>query len=153
LLLLKISIIVPFRDRDAHLNIFLLHMHRLLTKQQIDYGIYLIEPIKGITFNRGLLMNIGFIESLKDSQNYWKCFIFHDVDLIPEDERNIYSCPQMPRHMSIDVSTLNYRLLYEELFGGVTAFTREQYVKCNGFSNLFFGWGGEGDLFCIFIFN
>ncbi len=38
----------------------------------------------------------------------WECFIFHDVDLIPEDDRNIYSCPPEPRHMSVAVNTLNY---------------------------------------------
>jgi GT2 family glycosyltransferase len=37
------------------------------------------------------------------------------------------------------------RLPYEKIFGGVTEFRREQFEKINGFSNLFFGWGGEDD--------
>ncbi len=53
-------------------------------------------------------MNIGFLESLRLSASKWDCFIFHDVDLIPEDERNIYSCPELPRHMSSAVSTFDY---------------------------------------------
>ncbi len=105
----KVAIIVPYRNRETNLKIFLRHMHPFLIKQQLDYGIYLIEPIQNITFNRGLLMNIGFLESLRLSSNKWDCFIFHDVDLIPEDERNIYSCPQLPRHMSSAVSTFNYK--------------------------------------------
>lgn len=28
---------------------------------------------------------------------------------------------------------------------GISAMTREQYVKMNGFSNDFWGWGGEDD--------
>ena len=42
----------------------------------------------------------------------WQCFIFHDVDLIPEDDRNIYSCPPEPRHMSVAVNTMNYQFSF-----------------------------------------
>ena len=58
-----------------------------------------------------MLMNIGFAESLKD-KNY-TCFIFHDVDLLPEHDHNIYSCNlQSPRHMSAAVDKFKYKLPY-----------------------------------------
>jgi hypothetical protein len=54
-----------------------------------------------------MLMNVGFVEALK-LYNY-DCFIFHDVDLLPEDDRNLYTCPEQPRHMSVAVDVLKYK--------------------------------------------
>lgn len=140
----RVAIVVPYRDRLENLELFLAHMHPFLSKQQLEYGIYITEPVKKITFNRGLLMNIGYKEALKDSKK-WDCFVFHDVDLLPEDERNIYSCPETPRHMSSAVSTLKYKIPYDAIFGGVTSFLTEHFRKINGFSNMYFGWGAEDD--------
>lgn len=36
-------------------------------------------------------------------------------------------------------------LPYSEFFGGVSGLTVEQFRKINGFSNAFWGWGGEDD--------
>ena len=149
----RVAIIVPYRNREHNLVMFLRHMHPFLNKQQIDYGIFLVEPLEKLTFNRGLLLNIGFLESRKLNDDRWDCFIFHDVDLIPEDERNIYSCPyENPRHMSSAVNTFNYLLPYENIFGGVTSLTKEQMLKVNGYSNLYFGWGAEVR-YSIYFFN
>lgn len=105
----KVAIIIPYRNRENNLKLFLKHIHPFLNKQQLDYAIYLIEPLEKLEFNRGLLMNIGFLEARKMSEDYWECFIFHDIDLLPEDERNLYTCSDMPRHMSAAVSTFKYK--------------------------------------------
>ena len=52
-------------------------------------------------FNRGMMFNIGYTVAMNLTKNYWQCFIFHDVDLLPEDDRNLYTCPNNPRHMSV----------------------------------------------------
>ena len=44
-------------------------------------------------------------------------------------------------------STFRYNLPYTGLFGGAIALTSEQFKKVNGFSNVFYGWGGEDDDF------
>ena len=38
-----------------------------------------------------------------------------------------------------------YRLPYDDIFGGVSAMTVDQFRQVNGFSNKFWGWGGEDD--------
>ncbi len=73
-----VAVLVPFRDRREHLNDFLLNMHPVFARQELAYGIYLIEPIEGIVFNRGLLFNAGFLESNKDFPS-WRCHAYHDV--------------------------------------------------------------------------
>jgi len=54
-----------------------------------------------------MLMNIGFVEALR--RRRWDCFIFHDVDLLPENDHNLYTCPTLPRHMSVAVDSMAYR--------------------------------------------
>ncbi|XP_053611194.1 beta-1,4-N-acetylgalactosaminyltransferase bre-4-like [Plodia interpunctella] len=141
----KVAIIVPFRDRKKHLAIFLNHMHPFLMKQRIEYGIFIIEQEGYSEFNRAKLMNVGYVESQKEKAGGWQCFVFHDIDLLPLDLRNIYSCPRQPRHMSASIDKLKFQLPYEDLFGGVSALTKEQFWAVNGFSNKYWGWGGEDD--------
>ena len=59
------------------------HVHILL-----EYSIYVIEQSGGAQFNRAMLLNIGAKEAL--NQSNYDCFMFHDVDLLPEDDRVIY---------------------------------------------------------------
>ncbi|XP_037079933.1 beta-1,4-N-acetylgalactosaminyltransferase bre-4-like [Pollicipes pollicipes] len=139
----RVAIIVPYRDREEHLRMFLYHMHPVLQRQQLDYGIFVVEQAGSDAFNRASLLNAGAMESLK--QHDFQCFVFHDVDLLMEDDRNLYTCPQQPRHMSVAVDSMHYKLAYPQLFGGVSAVNREQFELVNGFSNQYWGWGGEDD--------
>ena len=66
--------------------------------------------------------------------------IFHDVDLIPLDLRNIYGCSmEGPRHLSANLQQFRYLLPYENLFGGVVAISSTLFESVNGFSNEYFG--------------
>lgn len=139
----KVAIVVPYRGRGEHLLLFLQHIHPFLRRQQLDYTIFLVEQDGNGPFNRATLMNVGYNEALKIRP--FDCFIFHDVDLLPEDDRNLYNCPLQPRHMSVAVDVLNYKLPYPAIFGGVSAISTEHFKLLNGFSNSFWGWGGEDD--------
>ncbi len=58
-------------------------------------------------FNKALLMNAGFHEY---SQHFEAdCVVFHDVDMIPEDYRNFYTCHNSPRHLGAYVNKYHYR--------------------------------------------
>ncbi|KRY08887.1 Beta-1,4-N-acetylgalactosaminyltransferase bre-4 [Trichinella patagoniensis] len=142
-----VAIIIPYRDRERHLRTLLLNLHSFLIRQQLYYKIFIIEQVKRQTFNRGKLMNVGFLEAMRLYN--WTCFVFHDVDLLPENDLNSYSCLDTPRHLSVAVDKFNYRLPYASIFGGVTALTAEQFRRINGFSNEYWGWGGEDDDFYI----
>ncbi|XP_076387031.1 beta-1,4-N-acetylgalactosaminyltransferase bre-4 [Megachile rotundata] len=139
----RVAIIVPFRDRPQHLQALLYNLHPMLLRQQIDYQIFIVEQKGSEAFNRAMLMNVGYVEALKERP--FDCFIFHDVDLLPEDDRNLYTCPEQPRHMSVAVDKFKYRLPYADLFGGVSAMSRDHFRLVNGFSNVYWGWGGEDD--------
>jgi hypothetical protein len=42
----KVAIIIPYRDREEHLRIFLHNFHPILQRQQLDYGIYIVEEVQ-----------------------------------------------------------------------------------------------------------
>jgi len=103
----KIAIIIPYRDRLKNLQLFLLNMPLFLQRQNCEFVIYLIEPIKGLKFSRSLLSNIGYLEALKSKHN-WNCFFFHDVDMLPQSNLNIYKCDNdVPVHYSVVINFPN----------------------------------------------
>lgn len=123
----KVAIIVPHRERELHLRQFLKNIHPVLRRQQRHYGIYVVHQSGTDTFNKAKLLNIGFIEALKDDS--YDCFIFHDVDLVAEDDRNLYQCADVPKHLAVGIDKWGYQLPYNALFGGVIAMKREHFEK------------------------
>uniref|UniRef100_A0A8C8DL15 DP-Gal:betaGlcNAc beta 1,4- galactosyltransferase, polypeptide 1, like n=1 Tax=Oryzias sinensis TaxID=183150 RepID=A0A8C8DL15_9TELE len=97
----KVAIIIPFRNRDEHLKYWLYYLHPILQRQQLDYGVYVINQDGDVTFNRAKLLNVGYTEALKEYD--YDCFVFSDVDLIPMDDRNTYKCFSQPRHLSVSM--------------------------------------------------
>lgn len=133
---MKPLVIVPYRDRADHLRIFAPAIKKVLP----DCSILVVEQFNKRPFNRGALLNIGFLES----QNHYDYFIFHDVDMIPV--KADYSYPIAPTHIATMCSQFNFRMPYANYFGGVNIFTAEQFKAVNGFVNTLKGWGGEDDI-------
>ena len=57
-------------------------------------------------FNRGMLSNIGFVECEQDM--HYDCLVIHDVDVLPEDDRNFCVCRSNRIHMSTLVEQFGY---------------------------------------------
>lgn len=128
---MSFSIIVPYRDRERHLSVFIPHMRSRFKNAEI----LIIEQADKEPFNRAKLLNIGFLNSDADY------FAMHDVDMLPV--KADYSYPVNPTHIATKVSQFRYKMPFPEYFGGVTLFNRNDFLKLNGYSNEFFGWGGE----------
>ncbi len=42
----KVAIIIPFRNRGEHLKYWLHYLHPILQRQQLDYGIYVLQQVQ-----------------------------------------------------------------------------------------------------------
>jgi len=136
----RIAILIPYRNREENLNNFLIYMHYYLQKQQKAYKIFVIEQSDGTSlFNKGRLYNIGFRHIIENEKEWeFNCIFLHDIDLLPVNFDLDYSCSDMPKHLSINVTRLSDNSKsphYRFLTGGVLALRPEHYIKTNGYSN------------------
>jgi hypothetical protein len=101
----RLLLVIPYKNRLNNLNYFLYHMHALLQRQELAYKIVVVEQSNDELFNKGVLMNGALLEMLGLRERVWgknlsdalsvadfeslpfDCVTFHDVDLLPEDDR------------------------------------------------------------------
>jgi hypothetical protein len=137
----KLGIIVPHRNRKEYLRIFVKHMEKYLSEKKIDYVIIVVTQDNDKQFNRGTLLNIGYLYAKSSGCDY---IVFHDVDMLPIDVD--YSYSDKPLHLATDFifeEGETKREVFHEYFGGVTLFPIEDFKKINGYSNKYWGWGYE----------
>jgi hypothetical protein len=133
----KLCVVVPFRDRYAHLQPFLDAIVPALNKKEIDFKIVIVEQTFTKQFNRGMMKNIGYL--YQDADYY----CFHDIDMLPIESD--YSYCEYPTHLAEKVEQFNWQLPYPDFFGGVVMFTKEDFETIQGYSNDYWGWGAEDD--------
>ena len=140
---MKLGVCVPYRNREEHMNIFVPHVSKFLEERGIEHTIYLAHQCDDKLFNRGLMKNIAAKHAFDDGCDY---IVWHDIDMVPEDESCDYSFPKdNPQHIAVRISQSDYQLKYEEYFGGAVVFSKEQVEKTNGYSNGYWDWGMEDD--------
>ena len=136
----KLGIIVPYRDREEQLKTFIAAIKDYI--QNIDYQIIVVDQQCDNDFNRGKLLNIGFLKAMRLGCDY---VVFHDVDMLPVKVDYSYSPKVLHLVNDLRVPEGFKRTHFDEYFGGVTLFPVELFKAVNGYSNEFWGWGFEDD--------
>lgn len=144
----KFSILIPYRDnayqnRSEQLKTLIPYLEEKLSKHTNDFKIIVIEQSNDDKkFNRGALLNIGHLIAKEFNSKY---IIFHDVDLLPDDDILKYylTYPESPIHIGNKITKYSYDLF----IGAVFSVSINDNKKINGFSNCFWGWGGEDDAY------
>lgn len=139
----KLALIVPYRHREEHLKQFIPYMTDYLTKQNIDFEIIVVEQSDDLPFNRAKLMNIGVL----NASNNVDYFVFHDVDLLPENIDYRFCNHSLKLFTYIKQSDDKYKQYKQTNFGGATLVPKEILMDINGFSNDYWQWGSEDDDF------
>lgn len=127
-------VIIPVRDREQQLKEYLQHMIPIFKYQKIDYKIYIVEQVSGKLFNKAKINNIGFLESVKENKDVER-YLFNDVDNYPKDKDII------PYKTSLN--SVHHFYGDKRWLGGFYTISKTIYEKINGYSNDFWGWGGE----------
>ena len=146
-----IAIIIPYRDRLAHLQTFSQNFNKLLdnyhksVNDKAEITVYVIEQDNDDKFNRGLLLNLGFVIANKDNAKGYDRYIFHDVDMAPNDNTFTYYFCALDKTIHYVSPSADHKYSFENYLGGVLGMTKEVYKKINGYSNKYWGWGGEDD--------
>ena len=153
----KLEVIVPYRDRQEELEKFIPGICEFLTYHNIDFHITVVNQLLAAQFNRGKLLNVGFLETHQDSDYS----VFHDVDVYPV----IYNGEPVSGYELMDVDgvsvewhgTPNYHYHQgawsilnpgKRSAGTICKIDNITYSAVNGHSNMFWGWGYEdNDLF------
>jgi hypothetical protein len=138
----KLGICIPYRNRKNHLEQLIPKLSEHLNKQGIDHKFYVGHQVDDKLFNRGAMKNIAAHYAFEDGCDY---IAWHDVDMIPHEESD-YSYPEeTPIHIATKLSKYQYGLGYDQYFGGVVLFNKEQVNRTNGYSNDYWDWGQEDD--------
>jgi hypothetical protein len=125
----RLLVIIPFRDRKPHLDLLVPALSRYLTRNNIEFEIVVVNQTGDAPFNRGMLLNIGFL-MYGHGADYIAC---HDVDMIPIKEVDYGWTPTVRR----------LRCPTKWTMGGTVLINSEVFVRVNGWSNQYWGWGGE----------
>ena len=147
------QICVPFRANDKHLFRheqllrFIKHIEKYMRTihPKIRYKLIIIEQNNDQPFNRGFLLNIGFVECEKVTSGYIKYYIHHNCDLFPDglsrpNEKQVFLDYSYPGSGVKDLFG------YSNGLGGICIINKNAFKLINGFPNNCVGWSTEDEI-------
>lgn len=152
---MKYSIIIPYRNREEHLEALLPRLQEVFKDK--NYEIIISEQGNDDNFQIAMVENIGFLHSTGD------VIILHQVDYYPSDDvdYNFSGNVTLPARKAYFLDKDNKELrpehdipggyrsfCYEinpDFYGGVIMMSREQFETINGINPLYKGWGNEDE--------
>lgn len=152
---MKYSIIIPYRNRESHLQVLL---PTLLNKfSEESFEIIISEQNDSDNFRIACVQNIAYKYAKGD------ILIFHQVDYVPSEDVSyeVYDNPVLPARRGIFLDKDNESLrnttdipagyrswsdaIDPNFYGGVICMTRSHFETINGFNPLYRGWGNEDE--------
>jgi N-terminal domain of galactosyltransferase/N-terminal region of glycosyl transferase group 7 len=122
------------QELEKHQNYMMDYLKTNFPK--LKYSFVVVEQNNDLPFNRGRLLNIGFIKGMqehkKQEKNTIPYFCMHNTDIFPLENVD-YSYSNGLRDIHGYVGGI----------GGLTIIDFQSYNRFNGYPNNFFGWGGE----------
>lgn len=152
---MKYSIIIPYRNREEHLQIMLPRLQEFFKNE--SYEIIISEQNDNDNFRIACVENIGFQHAKGD------IIVLQQVDYYPTDDVSyeVTNNPVLPARKGIFLDKDNksprefldipggYRRWSEEIdpafYGGVISMKREHFEAINGLNPLYKGWGNEDE--------
>ena len=143
---MRLGIIIPYRDREAHLKKMLPHTVSFFRRNtDIEPLFVLAEQDDDLPFNRGAIVNHAYAACA--GMIDYVCF--HDVDYMPMWAD--YSEPNLPSRIvwyGMDKRPVGHgtdRAVCAQRYGlaAVAVMRKWHFEACNGYSNTYWGWGYE----------
>jgi len=136
----KVVIIVPVRDRDEQKGIL-----ASIYKGSAQLKVVFVNQNWDYPFNKGAMLNIGFLEIKKLYPDRYEniTFVFHDVDVIPFYGLGIRIL--LDRFITSS-GTIKHLYGFQHSLAGAFSITGLDYEKVGGSPNLY-GWNVEDIIF------
>ena len=131
------AILIPYRDRPFHLELFLEYMGPYLNLHfpHAHFDLWIVEQDDIELFNRAWLANVGLREIVRHAPTT-SCVIFHDVDLVPNMTSHVpYTTCQWPIQLGAELQHFNWSVPYPAYAGGITSMSLKHWQLINGLGN------------------